>query len=408
MKNSALAKAGIPLLIVLGAIIVAVILIGSKTPPEKTPQEAPAFLVDASPVSRETVKFAVSSQGNVLPSNQTVISAQVSGRVVSLSDVFVVGGMFSKGDVLAVLEQQDYETDVKLAEAELAQAKAALTEEIARGRVAQQEWSSVNSVVPPELGLRKPQLAREQANVKAAEAKLERARRNLSRTEIKAPYNGLVVNRNIDLGQFVTIGSAIGTIYSTDVAEIRLPVPDSDMAFIDMQDALNRTGNVSLKARVNGIPHSWQADLARTEGVLDSASRMTFVIARIADPYNRNGAGEQKPMLQFGQFVQADITASKERELFVLPRSVMRLDQTVLTVDEDRQLHIKPVDVVRSNADKVYITGGLTQGELVVMSAVPNPYEGMPVRLPGDATDNNDDDNQKSQDTVTNEVATDE
>ena len=193
-----------PLLVLLIAVLLAIIFIASKKPPEQKEVVTKDFLVEAQVVNREATAFVVSSQGNVVPKNQTRISAQVSGQVVSLADVFEVGGMFKKGDVLAVLE------------------------EIARGKVAETEWRSVNSKVPPELGLRKPQLASEQANVKAAEAKLERARRNLDRTEIKAPYNGIVIARNIDLGQFVSSGSEVGTLYSTDVAEVRLPITESE------------------------------------------------------------------------------------------------------------------------------------------------------------------------------------
>jgi len=177
MKNSMLMKSGLPLVILLVAFIAAAFMIKSRKPPEQVPVEIPAFLVDAKEVFAEPVNFIVKSQGNVVPRNKTALSAQVSGQVISLSDVFIAGGTFKKGDVLATLEQDDYRTDLKLAEAELAQAQAALQEEIARGKVAEQEWRSVSSVAPPELGLRKPQLAKEQANVKAAEAKLERAKK---------------------------------------------------------------------------------------------------------------------------------------------------------------------------------------------------------------------------------------
>ncbi|WP_018981557.1 efflux RND transporter periplasmic adaptor subunit [Salinimonas chungwhensis] len=381
MKKSSVVKTLLPVIIIAAAVVVLVVLVMSKQPPEKKTAETKAFLVDTRQVNRESVNFEVQTQGNVLPKNQTQISAQVSGRVASLSEVFVAGGMFQKGDVLVTLEPQDYETELKLAEAEMAQAQAALAEEVARGEVARQEWRSVNTEAPPELGLRKPQLASQKANVKAAEAKLERAQRNLERTRIRAPYNGLVVSRNIDIGQFVSMGTQIGTLYSTDVAEIRLPVADSDMAFIDLQQGLREQENVILQARVNGIRHQWRADLVRSEGILDSASRVSYVVASVEDPYNRDDQSEQDMPLRFGQFVQASISAGQPRQLFVLPRSVLRLDQTVLTVNADNELEINPVDVARTDAEHVYIAEGLNEGDQVVISAVPNPFSGMKVRL---------------------------
>lgn len=386
MKQSLWVKGGIPLIVLVIAIIAAGVMISSRQPPEQKPVEEKAFLVDAQSVSREQVQFSVASQGNVLPKHQTKLSAQVGGRVVSLSDDFVVGGMFTEGEVLATLEQSDYETELRLAEAELAQATAALEEEKARGKVAEEEWRSVNNVAPPELGLRKPQLAKEQANVKAANAKLDRAKRNLARTEIRAPYNGIIVERNIDLGQFVAAGSTVATVYATDVAEVRLPITDSDLAFLNVSANPDRVDNVELAATVAGQPRTWQGKLTRTEGVLDSNSRVVYAVVEVDDPYQRESS-QNTPPLRFGQFVEADIQGEKYQQLFVLPRDVVRLDNTVLTVDDQRTLDIKPVDILRSSADKVYISNGLEENELVVMSAVPNPFNGMKVRLLGDVPD---------------------
>ncbi len=383
MSNSSWVRSFGPLIVLLIAVIVAVIFIASKKPPEKKEVVTKDFLVEARVVNREATAFVVNSQGNVVPKNQTRISAQVSGQVVSLSDVFEVGGMFRKGDVLAVLEQTDYQTELKLAEAELAQAVAALQEEVARGKVAESEWRSVNSRVPPELGLRKPQLASEQANVKAAEAKLERARRNLDRTEIKAPYNGIVIERNIDLGQFVSTGSDVGTLYSTDVAEVRLPITESELAYIDLQAELANNTLVDLSAKVAGKRQHWQAKLVRTEGILDAGSRVLYAVAQIDDPYNMQNDAD-RAVLRFGQFTEAQITGTESKPLYVLPRSVLRLDNTILTVSDDNTLKINPVDVVRATARNVYVDEGLPEQPKVVFSVVPNPYNGMKVRVSGE------------------------
>lgn len=406
MKNSMLMKSGIPLFIVLIAFIAATVMIKSRKPPEQVPVEIPAFLVDAKEVYSDAVNFVVKSQGNVVPQNKTSLSAQVSGQVISLSKVFVAGGTFKKGDVLATLEQDDYRTDLKLAEAELAQAKAALQEEIARGKVAEQEWRSVRNVAPPELGLRKPQLAKEQANVKAAEAKLERAKRNLARTQITAPYNGIVVERNIDLGQFVAMGSVLGTIYSTDTAEVRLPITDSDLMFINIAGQSSEGAPVSLTATVGGVKRVWEGQLVRSEGILDTGSRVVYAIVEVQDPYNLQSS--HKSPLRFGQFVEAEITSRQNEELVVLPRSILRLDNTVLTVNDNREIEIKPVEVARTTAQDVFIRSGIAEGSLVVTSAVPNPYNGMKVRLPGDEpvlADTAEADSSDSTDSVESESA---
>ncbi|OJF68320.1 efflux transporter periplasmic adaptor subunit [Alteromonas sp. V450] len=406
MKNSILVKSGLPLLIIIVAFVAAAVMIKSRKPPEQLPVEVPAFLVDAKPIKAEEVSFVVKSQGNVVPKNSTALSSQVSGQLVSLSDAFIAGGTFKKGEILATLEQDDYRTDLKLAEAELAQAQAALQEEIARGKVAEQEWLSVRNVAPPELGLRKPQLAKEQANVKAAEAKLERAKRNLSRTQIKAPYNGIVVERNIDLGQFVTTGATLGTLYSTDTAEVRLPITDSDLMFVDIAGQSKQGAPVALSANVGGVKRTWQGTLIRSEGVLDTQSRVIYAVVEVEDPYNLQ-ASHSAP-LRFGQFVEAEITSRQTEKMFVIPRNNLRLDNTVLTVNDEREIEIKDVEVARTTASKVYLRGGLDEGTLVVTSAVPNPFNGMKVRLPGDApiSSKDSEDNTNDEGAVVSEAST--
>ena len=281
-----------------------------------------------------------------------------------------------------------------------------MQEEIARGKVAEQEWLSVRNVAPPELGLRKPQLAKEQANVKAAEAKLERAKRNLSRTQIKAPYNGIVVERNIDLGQFVTTGATLGTLYSTDTAEVRLPITDSDLMFVDIAGQSKQGAPIALSANVGGVKRTWQGTLIRSEGVLDTQSRVIYAVVEVEDPYNLQ-ASHSAP-LRFGQFVEAEITSRQTEKMFVIPRNNLRLDNTVLTVNDEREIEIKDVEVARTTASKVYLRGGLDEGTLVVTSAVPNPFNGMKVRLPGDApiSSKDSEDNTNDEGAVVSEAST--
>lgn len=379
--SSSIRKSGLPIIILVVGAIVAVGLASMRKPPEKKPVEVQAILVDAQPISFEQVDFEVTTQGNVVAKNQTNLTAQVAGRVVGISDQFVEGGFFKAGDVLITLEADDFETEVKLAEAELARSQAALEEEIARGRVAEQEWRSVNNTTPPELGLRKPQLAREQANVKAAAAQLERAKRNLARTEIKAPYDGMVVSRNVDLGQFITSAVGLGEVYSTDVAEVRLPLTDADLAFVSLSPG--QTLPVTLSAVVAGKFSTWEGQVVRNEGILDQRSRVVYAVVEVNDPYLRNGVRNGLP-LRFGQFVNASITGKQADNLVVLPRHALRLDGSVVVVTPDNEIAIRDVEVMRADNEHVYISSGLKFDDKVAYSAIPNPYNGMPVRLTSD------------------------
>lgn len=395
--SSSVRKAGIPIIILIVGLIIAVGMASMRKPPEKKEVVEQALLVSAEPINFETVAFRVSTQGNVLPKNQTILTPQVSGRIVSISDNFVEGGFFKKGDVLMQLEADDFITDVKLAEAELARNTAALEEEIARGRVAEQEWRSVNNRTPPELGLRKPQLAREQANVKAAEAQLERAQRNLARTKVRAPYDGLVVSRNADVGQFVNVATNLGEVYSTDVAEVRLPLTDSDLGFINLNYGADI--QASLSAIVAGKLSTWEGRVVRNEGILDQRSRVVYAVVEVNDPYLLKGERNGLP-LRFGQFVNATIAGNEADSIVVLPRSALRLDGSILAVTPDNEIAIRRVEVARADENYVYISGGMMPTDKIALSAVPNPYNGMPVRLAGEEPI---DDDRGDQDTADDE-----
>jgi RND family efflux transporter MFP subunit len=376
-------KAGIPILILIAAIAVAFALTSMKKQPEKEEIITRDFLVDAKFVEPRNVDFLVYSQGSVQPKNKTMLSAQVSGRVIALADNFIEGGFFKKDDVLVELETADYQTDLLLAESEVARAQASFDEEKARGKVAAEEWRSFNQGAAPELGLRKPQLAREEASVKAAQANLQRAQRNFNRTKIKAPYDGLVKARSVDLGQFVTSGSQLGEVFATDVAEVRLPLTDDDIAFLADLNAENP--QVTLSSDVAGKNIKWQGILVRDEAVLDSRSRVIYGVVEVNDPYQLNvPAGSKGIPLRFGRFVNATIIGITSSNIVVLPRNILRLDGTILTVDDDKQIKINFVTVQRADEDFVYISDGLSGQQQIVMSAVPNPYEGMPVRFLGD------------------------
>lgn len=380
-------KVGVPFLVIIVSIIVMIVLISMKKEPEKEEVLTKDFLVDAQDVQFGEVQFFVYSQGTVQPKNKTMLSSQVSGRVISIADNFIEGGFFNKGDVLVTLEDDDYQTDLLLAEAEIARAQASLDEELARGRVAEQEWRSVNKGEAPALGLRKPQLAREKANLKAAQAGLQRAKRNLARTLIKAPYDGLVRSRNVDLGQFLPLGGQVGEVFSTEVAQVRLPLTDDDVAFLDSVKA--KQADVIIKADIAGEDIRWLGKLVRDEAVLDDQSRVIYGVVEIADPYKRNLDSKQSTdnvslsaaPLRFGRFVSAEVTGISLGDIVTLPRTVLRLDNTVLTVDEDMKVRINDVDVIKADERFIYIKSGLPENQKVIMSAVPNPYEGMPVRF---------------------------
>lgn len=386
--SSFFVKVILPVVVVVVAIAGAVGLSKMRQPPEKNDESRPAILVNAVAINPDNIVYQIKSQGMVTPKLETSLVSEVNGRVVEVAEQFVAGGFFNKGDLLVRVEQSDYLTNVKAAQAALANAQAMLAEEKARVRVAEEEWRSFTDGTAPALGLRQPQLASALASVQSAEAELERAKRDLARTEIRAPYDGMVRSRAANIGQFISRGSVLGSIVGTDVAEIRLPLTDIDMAFLTMPGAMDTEANtVTLTSTVAGQQLTWPAKLVRTEGILDERSRVIYVVAEVTDPYQRQERGQNQPVLNFGRFVGATITGTQAEQIVKVERHLLLPGNQVLVVDKDNTLQFRQVTVDRATSEFAYIQAGLEPTDKLALSAISNPLAGTVVRVAGADSD---------------------
>lgn len=376
---------------VVGLAIVAVIamyfIAAGKRPPRQDVGQ-PAVLVEAIPARARSLNFVVESQGPVRPRTETTLVAEVSGRVVSVSPDFVAGGFFRKGDVLLEIDPSDYATAVKRAEAALASRQAQLADEQARAKQAIQDWKNLGrSGEPPALVAREPQLADAEANVLAAQADLDKAQRDLQRTRITVPYDGLIRDKRVDVGQFVSAGTQLGVTFSVDTAEIRLPLSSTDIAFLDLPRSMDRRPEdyppVSLQATEAGQTKTWEARLIRTEGVIDQDSRVLYAVAEVQDPYGLLGESTQED-LRMGTFVRAAIEGRYVENVVVLPRYVLRNDNTVLVANAERELEVRDVTVARAEPDVVYLSDGVQDGELVITTTLDAPIPGTRLIVSGE------------------------
>ncbi|ASJ98560.1 efflux RND transporter periplasmic adaptor subunit [Shewanella marisflavi] len=370
-----------PLFILVVFGLLAQLMMSTQKTPEQKEEEVPVPIVDVMPVKSETVSLNLPSYGVVQPKNKTQLVTEVQGRMLTISDKFVAGGIVKRGDMLAQIEPSDYEADLMQAQATLAQAKAALDEEIARGEVAKNDWKGYDGGVPPELGLRLPQLKKEQANVKFAEAALARAQRNLERTTIRAPFDGIIKARNVDLGQYVTLGTNLGELYDTRVAEIRLPLANQELAYLESID--NPDTQVTLSAELAGRTVSWTGKVVRSEGVIDADNRMVYLVAEVKDPYLREHTVEGQLPLKYGSFVNAIIKGRTVEGIVKLPRYIVR-EHHVAVVRDDNTLEMREVNVVRSDIENVYIKDSLKDGERISLTTINNMSTGQVVKVIGE------------------------
>jgi RND family efflux transporter MFP subunit len=362
------------------AIVFAMVAVSKGKRPERKDEVTKALLVDVIPVKVESLNLFVESQGTVLPRTETVLIAEVAGKVVSVSQNFVAGGFFRKGEVLLAIDPSDYEAAVKRAEANLASKQAQYADQKARSDQALKDWTNLGRTgEPSDLTLRKPQLAEALAGVKSAEADLQKAQRDLERTRIKAPYDGLVRTKQVDIGQYVGPGTNLGVSFAIDTAEIRLPLAVGDLQFLELPTATQYSDSsqtpVTLTAEGSGLNDLWRAEIVRTEGVIDQNSRVIYAVAQVIDPYGVLGASQQ-PELRMGTFVRAAIEGIWLENIVKLPRTALRDGETVLIASVEKEMEIRDVEIIRSEPEWIYVSRGLNDGDLVITTAIEAPIPG--------------------------------
>ena len=370
--------------IVSGLSLAFLILITGSEVKQQSPETIPP-LVRTMVAARTSLQLSVSTHGTVVPRTESELIPEVSGRVIWVSPSLVSGGFFSEGDPLLRIETLDYEVAVEQGRARLARAES----DLANARVAharQMDLAKHQASSEANRDNATNRLRVTEAATREAVASLGKAKRDLLRTEISAPYDGRVRSERVDVGQFVNRGSAMGTIYAVDFVEVRLPVHDEELAFLNVEmfnqrENLTNLAPVILRARFAGREHEWHGTVVRTEGELDPRTRMVNVVARVADPYSDT---HNRPPLSVGLFVDAEIIGAMVSDVVVIPRAALRGKDQVMVVDVDERLRYRQVEVLRLDRNEVLIQSGIRNGERVCISAIETAMDGMLVRVRDD------------------------
>ena len=366
-------------------ILIAERLISLKKPPEKKELQVEAPLLNAERVYRNTMQMVVRGFGTAGPAIEVQIVPQVSGMVVECYKDFVNGGFFKAGEALIVIDQRDYKLAVENAAAAVAAAQVQVDQETAEADVAKKEWTLLHPEKEPESALvfREPQIRQAKAQLRAAKAQLETAKLSLERTVISMPFDGRVVHESVDIGQYLTPGQPIATVYATDVIEIVVPLEDSELEWFDIPmnhlgSSVNVSGpEVEVKAMFAGVAHKWEGKIVRTEGRIDSSSRMVRVVAQVDRPFDTyNGNAPLVP----GMFVEVLIKGKELKDVFRIRRYAVHNVDEVWVVNDER-LHIQKVKIARRDKEYAYVTSGLEDGDIIVTSPLDTVTDGMQVRV---------------------------
>lgn len=358
-----------------------------KAEPEKAVTPPAAIAVFVEPAVRVDYVQQVRSQGEVTPQREIVIAPQVTGRIDRISDDFLVGSFVKKGQVLARLEVQDFELARIRAESTVAAAQQALAREEAEAQVAAQDLRDLG-LSPDEatpLARREPQLAQARADLQGALASLKDAELALRRTAIVAPFDGVIREKMVDIGQFVSPGNSLGRMFSIETFEVALPVTDDDLGRLGLPLAFNETDanpgpEVVFSATVAGRNSKWTGRITRTGALINAQTRQINIFGELDDPYGEGLDGDM-PMVP-GLFVDAAIDGATLEGIIQIPRDALRGTDRVFVVDpENDVLNIRTVDVALSNSEGAYIRAGLEPGEEVVISPVEAPTNGMRIQI---------------------------
>jgi RND family efflux transporter MFP subunit len=381
----------LPLIILSASALVVFLLVLFKPEPPRKPVEIKPLIVDVVEVKRKALPVSIGAQGVVSPRIHTSMISEVSGRVISVSDKFVVGGFFERGEVLLKIDDTDYIVKLRQVEAAVALARSKLAQEKGFSKVALIEWErrhNRDSLDSParDLALRKPQIEEAKAQLASTLAQLDQAKSNLQKTQFTAPYRGLVKSKSADISQYVAAGSEVAQTFAIDIAEIRLPVGESKLPYLDLPDDFAANSSlinaaVILTHTVDEETYTHQAYLTRTEGVLDAGSRSLYLVAQVPDPYGLESKRGNSSMLRVGTFVNAQIQGKIIPKLVELPRNILRPGNNIWVVDSQNRLQLRKISVLRTGGEKMLVSSGLDDGDLVSLTSVGPVLSGTPVRI---------------------------
>lgn len=366
-----------------GLAIVMFFLYGKPAPQKGVPASAPVSLVDVITVAPESLSLNVITQGSVQPRREIDIVAQVSGEVVSVAPFFAEGGFFEARSTLVTIDDRDYRFALLRTEARVAEAAQLLATEKGRARQAQREWRDLGDKSANQLFLRKPQLASAQASLAAAAAERDQAQLDIERTRIAPPFAGRILETFVDQGQYITPGTPVARIYSTDAVEVRLPLTDRQVSLLSLPlnyqaiDAPPLRVPVRLSGRFGGEVWHWDGFITRTDARIDVNSRVVYAVAEVEDPFNRVPAKAPRPPLIIGQFVEASIAGKTVDNVVLLPQRALRPQNQVWLVDGQSRLRVITVKVLQSNHEMVAVRGDFGSRASVIVSALAIALPGM-------------------------------
>jgi RND family efflux transporter MFP subunit len=380
----------LPVAIVVGTGAVVGTVIASRGGVESAAPEESVLPVKVLQVAADNGPSTIVATGTVVPGQQITLTPEVTGKLREVSPKLVPGGRFGKGEVIARIDGTNYVAALRTAEQSLEAARLELRLEEGRAAVAEREWNLLGPADragrDPDLALRKPQLAVARASVRAAEAHLDRAQMDVSRTRLVAPFDSVVVQEAVDVGQVVSLGTQVATLVGSTHARVTVSIPVDQLDVVEVAGQPNAAGQVPergtaatvIQALADGSQVVRQGEVIGVSGQLDPQTRTALLTVDI--PGALDPALGSRPLLP-GAFVSVELQGAGIGSAYRLPRTALSDGDTVWVVDAESTLQRRSVSVAWSLPDAVVLRDGISPGDQVVVSAMSNPLVGQRVSV---------------------------
>ena len=377
------------LIIVLGLVVATYITHKAPKAQKRAPVKA-VPVVEVQVVQPEDHRIMVPAMGTVVPAREVVLRAQVSGKVLSLHQEFIEGGYIKKNAEILKIDPLDYQLAVTLAQAKVKDAESALELAEEEASAAKEEWRLLNEGDantddnPPPLVAKEPQLAAAQARLKADQAELKKAELDLQRTSVRAPFNGIVRTKSVEVGSLVTPQDPLAELVGVDEYWVQVSVPVDYLKWISVPERKGEKG-----AQVRVVHRSGDrrtGEVIELLGDLETEGRMARILAAVKDPLGLKEPGETTRPLLIGEYVRVEIEGSPLSQVFRIPRVALRDNDTIWVVGDDSTLQIRPVTTIWRDTQTVFLDQGLNPGDRVIVSDLAAPVEGMKIQMEGTET----------------------
>ena len=376
----------LPIIVVVISAIVAVWMMQSGPKAKPRAKTRNAVLVDVRAIELGSHTTTVSIMGTVKPQREVALKPRVSGEIIKVGENLIPGGRFNKGEELLAIDPSDYKLVVRQLASEVARVESDMQVELGRQRVAQKEYELLGesvSEVEKTLMLREPQLENNRALLEGTRARLEQAQLDLKRTSVRAPFNAVVMSREVNLGTRVSPSTTLTTLVGSDSYWVEAPIPASQLQWISIgQEDKNSGSSVHIYDSVAWGPNrSRSGQLVGLTAMVEENGRMAKLLAEIPDPLSLQPTSSEQPKLLLGSYVRVEIAGKLLPKAAAIERDLIHNGDQLWIMDEEGRLDIRTVEIAFRGQDQVLVTGGVSHGEKLITTNLPSPVQGMTLRL---------------------------